>query len=81
MEYDEALELKEKWHNRPCDHRCVEEEFYRKNLTGALVCSQCGNYVSEEYREKMIKDQADAESLMDWMEELHRVVGKPETPE
>ncbi|MHC1705875.1 MAG: hypothetical protein AB9846_18390 [Tenuifilaceae bacterium] len=42
MEYQDAKKLRENWSGQPCDHSCIEKEYYGDTFTLDYVCSQCG---------------------------------------
>jgi len=42
MEYNQALKLKEKWGNKPCDHPGFEKLYYTGAFLVTYVCSTCG---------------------------------------
>ena len=42
MEYYVAQKLKDTWGQKPCDHPCIEKEFYSGAFLINYVCTQCG---------------------------------------
>jgi hypothetical protein len=42
MEYYVAQKLKDSWGDKPCDHPCIEKEFYVGAFLINYVCTQCG---------------------------------------
>ena len=42
MQSSEAIKLREKWGDKPCDHESLDKEYYLGSATGDYVCKQCG---------------------------------------
>lgn len=42
MQMMEALKLRERWGNKPCDHPSLDKEYDLGTTTGDYVCTQCG---------------------------------------
>jgi len=42
MEYYEAIKLKERWGNKPCDHPHFEKVYFKGAFLVSYVCSACG---------------------------------------
>ena len=42
IQYNEAMQLKKLWGDKPCNHRNLEKENYRGTATGDWVFTKCG---------------------------------------
>jgi hypothetical protein len=42
MQLSEAMKLREKWGDKPCDHPHLEKEYHLGSDTGDYACTQCG---------------------------------------
>lgn len=50
LQRKKAIELQEKWGNKPCDHPAFSREYDLGERTGNYCCTQCG--ASLTFREK-----------------------------
>lgn len=65
MQYDEVQELQRRWPGRQCSHSSIVEEYYHDSKTDSLVCSNCGAYLDESYREGFEKDTLRIKRVME----------------
>jgi len=42
VQISEAIKLREKWGDKPCDHKSLDKEYHLGSATGDFVCIQCG---------------------------------------
>lgn len=42
MQLEKAVELREKWGDKPCDHPELDKEYHLGTATGDYACTQCG---------------------------------------
>ena len=42
MQIKDAMDLKKRWGNKPCNHPTLEKEYEMGASTGDYICTQCG---------------------------------------
>ena len=65
MEYNKALELKEKWGNKTCDHPHFEKVYYTGAFLITYACTQCGAdfTIAQKLEIEGIRKRADKNSF------------------
>lgn len=54
MQRKRAIELKEQWGDRPCDHPTLAREYDQGERTGNFVCTQCGAMLTFRERAELL---------------------------
>lgn len=64
MQTTDAIKLREKWGDKPCNHKNLEKEYHAGSATGDYVCKQCGragygqNWVEKEKMEANMENKS-----------------------
>jgi len=53
IESKEAIQLSDKWGEKPCDHPSFGQEYNKSAFTGSFICMQCGAEFNKKQKEEI----------------------------
>ncbi len=53
IESKQAIQLSDKWGEKPCDHPVFGQEYNKSTFTGSYICMQCGSEFNKREMEEI----------------------------